>query len=149
MPGALKSSESRLGRATGVIDRLASTELIHRVFRFALVSGAGLGLDMSLFAGLVALGLRAGFANVVSAGAAVAFVYFTSTRRVFAYRGQFLLQLFVVYVGYQVVAVSLASWAVDALVRFGTRPLLAKVMILPATFSANYLFMSFLTKPRK
>lgn len=128
--------------------RISKDGLVSRVAAFAAVSGVGLGLDVGLFYTLTELGARAGFANLASAFAAVTFVYFASARRIFLYRGGFLLPLFALYVGYQVVAVALASWAVDAIALAGVAPILAKLMILPATFSANYLFMSYLTRPR-
>jgi hypothetical protein len=56
--------------------------------------------------------------------------------------------LFGLYLGYQIAAVALASWAVDALVIAGVTPILAKIIILPATFTANFVFMSWLTKSR-
>lgn len=123
--------------------------LAARVFAFALVSGVGLALDFCLFLLLVEFGVRAGLANLISATAAVTFVYFASARRIFAYEGRFLLGLFLLYLGYQALAVSLASWAVDALVLAAVHPALAKAAILPLTFSANYLFMSFITRSRR
>jgi putative flippase GtrA len=120
-----------------------------RVLAFALVSGLGLALDFCLFLALVEAGARAGWANLVSASAAVSFVYFASVRRIFAYEGRFLLALFLLYLGYQALAVALASWAVDALTALLREPALAKGLILPVTFSANYLFMSFLTRARR
>jgi putative flippase GtrA len=116
-----------------------------RLLRFALVSGTGLVLDTAVFLALVRLGLLAGYANLISASMAVTFVYFVSTKRVFEYAGRFLLGLFLIYCVYQVLAVSAASWTVGALVAAGFVPLLAKVLILPVTFLANYLFMAFLT----
>lgn len=120
-----------------------------KVMRFALVSGVGLALDVGLFLALNAAGMRAGYANLVSAAVAVTFVYFVSTRRVFNYDGRFLLALFWVYFAYQALAVAAASWAVDALVAMELAPLLSKGLILPVTFSANYLVMDFLTKSRR
>jgi putative flippase GtrA len=134
--------------AASLWQRLVEQGALSRIFRFGLVSGVGLTLDVCLFAVLVRTGMRPGWANLISAGAAVTFVYFASTRRVFAYEGRFLYELFLVYVAYQLLAVAAASWAVDALVRFGMFPVVAKLAILPVTFSANYLFMRFLTKPR-
>lgn len=120
-----------------------------RVLAFGLVSGIGLALDYGLFLILAENGLRAGFTNLVSASAAVTFVYFASVRRIFDYAGRFLFRLFAAYVVYQLVAVAAASWAVDWLVS-GPRvaPVWAKAAILPLTFFANFLFMSWLTRAR-
>lgn len=124
----------------------ALTALISRVLQFGLVSGAGLALDFVIFTLLVTIGVRAGYANCLSAFVAISFVYFTSIRHIFAYREQFLLLLFGIYLLYQIVAVALASWAIDVIVAHHVAPVLAKCLILPVTFSANYLFMSYLAK---
>lgn len=125
---------------------LRSGGLLYKVGGFALVSGTGLALDVGLFLLLVRFGQRAGYANFISASVAVTFVYFVSTKRVFQYAGQFLLPLFLLYVAYQLLAVMAASWAVDAIVGFGALPLMAKALILPVTFTANYFCLEFLTK---
>lgn len=120
-----------------------------RVVGFALVSGAGLAIDFGLFLALVELfGVRPGAANVLSAATAVTFVYFVSVRRLFNYQGRFLLSLFALYVAYQFIAVAAASWAIDWLAANFVAPAIAKSLILPATFTANYLFMSFITRSR-
>jgi len=122
--------------------------LFSRVVKFAVTSGLGLGLDFGVFAVLNALGVAPGLANLVSAACGVTFVYFASVYRVFSYEGERLLGLFAAYVIYQVVAVAAASWAVAALAEF-TWPLLAKLAILPLTFSANFLFMQIITRNRR
>lgn len=126
----------------------ASQTWLTRVVGFALVSGAGLAIDFGLFLAMVELfGVRAGPANFVSAAVAVSFVYFVSVRRLFAYEGRFLLSLFALYLVYQFLAVTAASWAVDWLVAdVHVLPALAKIIILPVTFTANFLFMSFITR---
>lgn len=124
-------------------------QLIARVFQFALVSAAGLALDFGLFIALVDAGVRTGWANLLSAGAAVAFVYLVSVRRIFAYQGQFLFRLFAAYAVYQIAAVTAASWLIDfAVLRFDQTPVWAKVIFLPLTFTANFLFMSWLTRAK-
>jgi putative flippase GtrA len=101
------------GRDTAEINRKRCIRtLVAKVVGFALVSGVGLALDFGSFLLLVFAGLRPGFANLVSATAAVTFVYFVSTKQVFDYQGRFLFQLFVVYLVYQALAVGIASWAV-------------------------------------
>jgi putative flippase GtrA len=119
-----------------------------KLLRFALVSGSRLALDVGLFVLLMHFGLCAGHANFISASAAVTFVYFVSTKRVFEiYRGLPVSAFFLYWI-YQVLAVTAASWAVDAIVGLGALPILAKVLILPVTFSANYLFLDFLTRTK-
>ncbi|HEY0941151.1 MAG TPA: GtrA family protein [Steroidobacter sp.] len=127
------------------LDRLLPRRRVLSVLRFAVVSGTGLAIDVVLFFGLVQASMRAGFANLISAALAVTFVYFVSARRIFAYEGRFLLPLFCIYLGYQAAAVALASWAVDSIVAHGAAPILAKGLVLPVTFTANYLCMAFIT----
>ena len=119
-----------------------------KVIGFALVSVVALAVDFCLFLLLLQLGLRPELANFTSATLACAVVYFSSTRRIFAYQGRFLKSLFLAYLAWQFVLVSLASWAVGALIGFGLEGVVAKALTLPVTFSSNYLFMQFLTKPR-
>lgn len=122
------------------------TLLMSRMLHFGAVSGAGLSLDFALFSTLDESGMRAGYANAISAFAGVAFVYFASIRQIFSYHGRFLFLLFGVYLIYQIVAVGAASVAVDAIVANQASPILAKTAILPLTFTANYIFMSFLSR---
>jgi hypothetical protein len=76
-------------------------------------------------------------------------VFVVSARRIFESSEHFLLGLFAVYAAYQVAAVSAASWAVGALdAALDGRYLLAKTLVLPFTFTANYLFMSWLFAAR-
>jgi hypothetical protein len=120
-----------------------------RVALFAAASGAGLAIDFLLFLALLTGGATPGYANLLSGTAAVSFVYFASVRRIFSYRGRFLLGLFAAYLAYQAAGVRLASWAVAALAMLQVPPLLAKLIILPVTFPANYLFMSLLAARRE
>lgn len=113
---------------------------------FAAVSGAGLAADILIFLGLIKLGLPALFANAISATCAVTWVYFASVKRIFRYQGDFLIALFFAYVAYQVGAIAAASGAVELLARTEMRPLTAKLVILPITFTANYVFMAWLTR---
>jgi putative flippase GtrA len=129
-------------------DSFVKRRLFIRLLRFALISAIGLALDVGLFVALVHADLHVGHANLVSASVAVTFVYFLSTKRAFEYAGRFLLPLFLIFVAYQALAIMTASWAVGAIVAFGVLPVFAKGLILPVTFSANYLFLDFLTRSR-
>jgi hypothetical protein len=113
---------------------------------FAAVSGAGLAGDILIFLGLIEIGLPPLVANALSATCAVTWVYFASVKRIFRYRGEFLIVLFFAYVAYQVAAIAAASGTVEFLARTGMRPLTAKLVILPVTFGANYAFMAWLTR---
>jgi putative flippase GtrA len=103
---------------------------LRRIVKFAGVSGAGLCLDYA----------------IVSASCGVTFVFVVSARRIFAASDDhFLLGLFAIYALYQVLAVSAASWLVgEATHLLDGRYLLGKTLILPLSFTANYLFMSWL-----
>lgn len=129
--------------------RLAVRRLIRRVTGFAAASGIGLALDFGLFLLLVEGKQTPASANLVSATAAVSFVYFATVHRVFSYRGRLLLLLFIAYLAFQAIAVTAASVCVGYLACYWMVPALAKLAILPATFSANFLFMSWLTKRRE
>jgi putative flippase GtrA len=121
-----------------------------RIVKFAGVSGAGLCLDYAVYSLLCASGVAAGWANLVSAGLGVTFVFVVSARRIFAGSDHFLLGLFGVYALYQVAAVSAASWLVgEATHVLDGRYLLGKTLILPLSFTANYLFTSWLFGARR
>ena len=124
-------------------------KLAAKVLGFAFLSGIGLVIDLAIFASLVHFGVRPGYANLVSASLAVAFVYFSSAKRIFEYHGEFLLLLFLFYAAYQVAAVLAASFAVDRLAMAGFKPIIAKLLILPVTFTANYLSMSVLLRAKQ
>jgi putative flippase GtrA len=122
---------------------------VNRIVSFGLVSGVGLALDFVVFTIGLNLALSVFAANLAGATCAVAFVYFASVRRVFDYEGRFLLELLAVYIAYQTCGVTLASIGVNLLVKLHVPAIAAKVAILPVTFSANYLFMSFLTRRKR
>jgi hypothetical protein len=137
-------------------DRLAGTLSIDgfryhaaRALRFGLASGIGLALDIALFLTLVHAGVSAFEANVMSSAAGLTFVYCASARRIFRYDGRFIFPLFVAYVIYHVCGTLLVSSAISGVVHLGVAPVIPKVGILPATFTANYLFMSWLTAYRE
>jgi putative flippase GtrA len=120
-----------------------------RIVKFAGVSGAGLCLDYAVYTALCSGGLDAGIANLISAAGGVTFVFIVSARHIFGSGEGFLLRLFGLYAAYQVVAIALASGAVhEATVLLGGRYLLGKTAILPFSFTANYLFMSWLFAAR-
>jgi putative flippase GtrA len=121
-----------------------------RIVKFAGVSGAGLCLDYAVYSLLCASGVDAGWANLVSASLGVTFVFVVSARRIFAGSDRFLLGLFGIYAGYQVLAVSAASWLVgEATHLLDGRYLIGKTLVLPLSFTANYLFMSWLFGARR
>jgi putative flippase GtrA len=124
---------------------------LRRIVKFAGVSGAGLCLDYAIYSLLCASGVAAGWANLVSASCGVTFVFVVSARRIFAASDDhFLLGLFAIYAIYQVIAVSSASWLVgEATHLLDGRYLIGKTLVLPLSFTANYLFMSWLFGARR
>lgn len=134
---------------TGVISFADIKRHLGRAFRYALVSGAGLALDIVLFLSLVRGGMGPFAANVISSGSALTFVYLGSVRRVFHYDGKVIVPLFALYLLYHVCGTLVVSGVISALIHGGIAPALAKVGILPATFATNYVFMSWLTRKRQ
>ena len=116
-----------------------------RLFRFAVVSGTGLALDLLLFMALITAAVAPFVANMLSGTAAVTFVYAASVRRVFRHNGGFIATMFTAYAVYQLFGILIGSWAVSALIHAGAPTAFAKIAILPLTFGANYLFMCWLT----
>jgi putative flippase GtrA len=140
---------------------------------FFLVSGAGLLLDVTCSAALVQAGLAPFSASMIGAASAVTFVYVVSRLSIFAQKtvgtwGEFLL-----YVVWQVIAISAASLGV-ALLALWIEPRVAlltssasaqldvalpgalalatgvgKILVTPLTLTANFLFMRWLTERRQ
>ncbi len=139
---------SRIERLTGGPGFPSLRALAGKIVRFAIVSGGGLSIDFILFILLTWIGLSAAVANILSASAATAFVYFMSVSRIFSYRGRFVFNMLAAYGVYQAVAILAASYAVGVLAKTMSPPVLAKLAVLPVTFSANFLMMSWLTHRR-
>jgi putative flippase GtrA len=122
---------------------------LKRILMFAGVSGTGLAIDYAVYTLLCSGGMPAGWANLISAGIGVTFVFVASARRIFESEHRYLERLFLVYAAYQVAAVSAASWAVGTATElFDGRYLLGKTVIVPLSFTANYLFMGWLLSAR-
>jgi putative flippase GtrA len=119
------------------------------VFKFAVISGTGWLIDFAIFVLLTGTGLSPFLANVAGAGTAVTFVFFASVRKVFEYQGGYLVGKLVLYLCFQVVAVNLASLAIQLLVSHPLiPPLSAKILVTPITFYLNFQFMAYLTSGR-
>ncbi|MBJ9237982.1 GtrA family protein [Citrobacter braakii] len=119
------------------------------IFRFAVVSGLGWLIDFSIFALLNSLGFPVWLANIVGATTAVLFVFFASVRKIFQYNGHYILWKLLNYIVYQIIAIVCASLLIDFIaLQFGMLPIIAKIIVTPLTFYANFQFMSFLTTGR-
>jgi putative flippase GtrA len=120
-----------------------------RLCRFAVVSGAGWCLDLLVFSVGVHLGAPPELANVVSAGSAVVFVYWTSVRRIFHCREDRLLRSFYGYLLLQVAIIATSSWLIAAIDRhLAIEPVLIKIALTPFCFLANYCGMILLTSDK-
>jgi putative flippase GtrA len=137
--------DGRKDRGLLLEQRRVVKEHFKRLFHFACVSGAGLALDLFLFLALLSFQSPPYAANIASSCAAVTFVYFASVRRVFRYDGRFHVRMFAAYVAYQACGIAAGSWAVQSFVLAGVPGAAAKLAIVPATFTANYVFMWGLT----
>lgn len=116
------------------------------IVRFGLVSGIGWLVDFCLFVSLGLLGAPVWAANMVGASVAVLFVFLASVRHVFEYEGGYLVGKLIAYIVYQAIAILAASLLIDALTHwFGLAPVLAKILVTPLTFYANFQFMSLIT----
>lgn len=119
------------------------------MLRFGLVSGLGWLIDFCLFLFAAWVSVPIWLANMLGATVAVLFVFFVSVRSVFQYRGVYLLNKLTLYVIYQIIGISLASLLINGLVHwYELTPLIAKILVTPLTFYANFQFMSRLTTGR-
>lgn len=114
------------------------------LIKFGMISGIGWLIDFSIFTLLCSAGVMPGYANGVAATVAVTFVYFSSLRPIFKYRGNYVFRKLLAYWAYQVLAVTAASFAVNFIANLEVHPVIAKVIVTPFTFVANYLFMRWL-----
>jgi len=119
------------------------------ILRFAIVSGLGWLIDFAIFTLMTLANLPVWLANTTGATTAVLFVFFASVRKVFQYKGHYIVGKLMTYVVYQVIAILCASFLIDFIThQFTLFPLLAKVIVTPLTFYANFQFMSYLTTGR-
>lgn len=116
------------------------------LLKFGVISGLGWMIDFSIFVALGALGFIPGVANGIAATVAVTFVYFSSLRPIFKYEGHYMMRKLMSYWLYQLIAVALASIAVNFLADAGLHSVLAKIVVTPFTFLANFLFMRWLAE---
>lgn len=139
-----------------------------RLPKFALISGIGWMLDIGVTLGLVAAGSDVMVANMIGAGLAVSFVFIAAQRHVFFAEDRSLVGFFAVYLVWQVMAITAASFAIDQLAAFlsscgagafaqracgllGDPTLaagIAKVAVTPITMYLNFLFMGWLSEAR-
>lgn len=125
-------------------------------FSFAAISGAGWLIDIGLSFVLVASGLWPFWASAIGAATAVTFVYLVSRLFLFS-RPQIGTKLeYAIYVFWQIFAITVASLLVAgcatvlaAYLEAAHDPVAAatvvgKVIVIPLTLVANYLFLRWL-----
>jgi len=122
-----------------LIGRLFSSKLV----RFFFVALAGVLLDVAVFTGLVALGLRPSVASIISSAIAVGATYMVSSRSVF--RVKYSPLRLAAYAGWYALSITGFSLAIDAAwVHFGGTPTLWKVVSLPVSFFVNFAVVNYL-----
>jgi putative flippase GtrA len=116
------------------------------IVRFGFVSGMGWLIDFCLFSLLIWQGTPVSLANIIGASIAVLFVFFVSVRHVFEYKGGYLVGKLLAYIVYQILAILAASLAIGMLtIKLELMPIIAKIIVTPLTFYANFQFMSLIT----
>ncbi len=152
--------------------RLASAGSSVRLHGFALYSGLGWLLDFAIFNLLASAGTSLFAANTISATCAVAFVFVVTRRRIFRRSRTAYRPALAAYLGWNVVAIGLASLAVGLIGRCLLSPAIleptgrllgsihpgvdarwlmpsaAKIAVTPMTMYLNYLAMGVINERR-
>lgn len=113
------------------------------ITRYFWIALTGFVLDCGVFALLnIGLGTPPMPANIVSGITGVTFVYFTSARRIFFYKGKALWPKFMAYLVYQACGIILFSGLIAWLSGHFQLPAFGvKVGIVPGQFILNYLVL--------
>ena len=102
----------------------------------------GVCIDLVIFYLLSSRGLPGSYSNLVSAGLAITFVYFTSVRFVFKDKAYDVTR-YILFAGYYAASISFFSYFIGVLINnFSFFPLVAKITTLPLSFITNYYFAS-------
>lgn len=137
-------------------------KLTNGFYGFAVVSGFGWVLDLSLTMGTVHLGLSPFLGSLIGAATAVIFVYVVSRTLLLGDGSLGVVQDFGLYVVWQIVAITVASGLVAVLAHVFEAPMasvmaasqadplvlasgLAKALVTPLTLLANFFFLHWLT----
>lgn len=121
-------------------ERLAGlVELVRQALRFLVGACLGLSVDLALFGLLTWLGLAPWAANLVSSACAVTVVYLVSTR--YAFGAAMSVRSYVLFVGWYALTIAVFSLLIQLVVsETGWAPLVVKMLSLPPSFLANFLF---------
>lgn len=121
---------------------------VRRFASFFLGSLAGLTVDLGGFAGLVAIGVPPGVANLCSSFASISLVYLLVTRFTFGVGARTTTYVaFVIWYSTSILVFSSAiAWLTSVT---GEAPILCKLATVPISFAANYGFSRFLFRHRR
>ncbi|MFD1722097.1 GtrA family protein [Amnibacterium endophyticum] len=121
--------------------------LLRRVLSFAAGSSAGLVIDLGGFLALHAAGVVPWLANAISSSAAVTAVYLLVTR--YAFGANRRIRTYVAFVAwYASVIVALSAVIQLLTTATGVDPFVWKLLSIPVTFTANFLFSQLLFRGR-
>ncbi|GAA2035903.1 GtrA family protein [Pseudokineococcus marinus] len=117
--------------------------LLRQALRFLVGTCLGLSVDLSVFGLLTWAGLAPWLANVLSSACAVTVVYLVSTR--YAFGAAMSVRSYVLFVGWYALTITVFSLLIQLVVQStGWAPLVAKLLSLPPSFLANFLFSRWL-----
>ncbi|WP_120500938.1 GtrA family protein [Roseovarius sp. EL26] len=135
----------------------------NRFVIFAIISGSGWVIDVAATMMIIQSGVTPFVASLIGSGLAVTIVYFMSRLFVFSRRRLGTPQNYILYLGWQFCAISVASGLVAG-IAFGTEAYLTnlstilgtealtlaaglgKILVTPLTLFANFVFMKWLTQ---
>jgi putative flippase GtrA len=116
---------------------------LRQLVRFLMGSALGLTVDLLVFATAIHLGAPPWLANLASAGSAVVVVYLFVTK--YAFGSARSRSTFLLFVGWYVFSIAVFSALIDLLhVQTGWAPFVCKLVSLPPSFAANFVFSKLL-----
>lgn len=119
---------------------------LRRLVSFAVGSGAGLAADLLTFSVLVLVGVPPVAANLVSTAVATTIVYLLVTR--YTFRAVRRARTYLLFFGWYAALSVIVSVLIEEISRGDTGwALVLKLLSVPCTFTANYLFSTFLLSP--
>ena len=121
-------------------ERLAGPlELVRQALRFLVGACLGLSVDLAVFGLLSWAGLAPWAANLLSSACAVTVVYLVVTR--YAFGAAMTVRSYVYFVGWYALTITVFSVLIQLVVtQTGWPPLGVKLLSLPPSFLANFLF---------
>lgn len=120
---------------------------------FIITSGFGWLLDMTIFFSCVHFfNIPVVLSNFISAGMAVIFVFFLSTKHIFKNVGASISLKLVIYIFFQLVSIFIFSIIIEWMSTFfayfqsisGMRHIVAKIVVTPISLLTNFIVMRYL-----